>query len=55
MILTKNKKQIDENKDENLFNTDIHRIGYSDILECDGCSQKGDTQYMKQHFCYNKN
>jgi hypothetical protein len=31
--------------------TYIHRLGYSDVFECDKCPQKGDIHYMKQHVC----
>lgn len=49
-----NKSEIkDEVNDdsEQLFNPNIHRLGYSDIFECDRCPQRGDIHYMKQHIC----
>jgi|tagenome__1003787_1003787.scaffolds.fasta_scaffold20900564_2 hypothetical protein len=34
-----------EDKEEQLFNPHVHRIGYSDNWECDRCSLKGYTFY----------
>jgi hypothetical protein len=47
----KKQNDNDENNQEHLFNSNIHRIGYSDIWECDNCRLKGDIHFMKQHIC----
>lgn len=36
---------------EREFNLDIHRIGYTDQIECDKCSLEGDIHLMKDHVC----
>jgi hypothetical protein len=49
---------IGKNEDEDediLFNPSIHRLGFTDIWECDKCSQREDIHFMKQHICINKN
>jgi hypothetical protein len=48
-----NHKKIDESieKEEQLFNPQIHILGYSDNWECDRCSLKGGIHFIRQHAC----
>jgi hypothetical protein len=45
------EKLTDENDNEKLFNSDIHRVGNSDNWECDKCTYRGDIHFLKQHIC----
>ena len=44
----------DDEEHDKLFNPFIHRLGNSDIFDCDKCSLKGDVHFMKQHICSKK-
>ena len=44
-------KSTDMKEEDQEFNPNIHRKGYSDQFECDKCTLKGDIHLMKGHIC----
>lgn len=51
LLKERNAERKEGGEDDRLFNPYIHRLGHSDVFECDKCPQKGDIHYMKQHVC----
>ncbi|CAN5875455.1 hypothetical protein BH23THE1_BH23THE1_20500 [soil metagenome] len=44
-------KSTEMKEEDQEFNPNIHRKGYSDQFECDKCTLKGDIHLMKGHTC----